>query len=121
MGVAYHSHYLVWFELGRTELMRNLGCPYAELEDRDGIAFPVIEAGVKYLASARYDDRLTVRASVTSMAGARIRFEYELVRAEDDRLLATGFTRHASVGRDGRPRRLPADLRNRLEPLENGK
>ena len=112
MGVAYHAHYLVWFELGRTELMRELGQPYAVLEERDGIAFPVIEAGVRYHAAARYDEELTLRTRLTSIGGVRVRFEYRLER--EGTALATGFTEHAAVGRNGQPCRLPEPLRRRL-------
>jgi acyl-CoA thioester hydrolase len=115
MGVAYHAHYLVWFELGRTELMREAGCAYGELEEREGIFFPVLELGARYLASARYDDRLVVVTTLSSVSGARVRFDYRLVREPDERLLATGFTEHAAVGADGRPMRMPAALRARLE------
>ena len=114
MGVAYHAHYLVWFELGRTELMRELGHPYGELEDDQGVRFPVVSAAVQYRAAARYDERLEVRTRLVEVGAARVRFDYELVRAEDRRLLASGFTEHASVGREGRPRRLPGELRRRL-------
>lgn len=114
MGVAHHTHFLVWFELGRTELMRELGCPYAEVEDEEGIFFPVAEAGARYFASARYDDVLEIATRVASAAGARVRFEYEIARIADGARLASGFTVHAAVGRDGRPRRLPERLRARL-------
>jgi acyl-CoA thioester hydrolase len=114
MGVAYHAHYLVWFELGRTELMRELGCAYGELEDRASIFFPVIDLGVRYLASARYDEELEVRTRLVSSGLARVRFEYELIRLEGDRVLATGYTEHAAVGSEGKPLRMPADLRQRL-------
>jgi acyl-CoA thioester hydrolase len=116
MNVVYHAHYLVWFELGRTELMRALGHAYGELEDRDGIFFPLIEVGARYRAPARYDDLLTVHTRVASVGGARVRFDYRVVREADHRLLATGFTEHASLGRDGRPTRMPAQLRRRLTP-----
>ena len=121
MQVAYHAHYLVWFELGRTELMRAAGCAYGELEDRNGIGFPVIAAGVKYLTSARYDDLLTVGTRLVSVGGARVRFEYRIVRDRDERLLATGFTEHATVGPGGRPMRMPAELRRRLEGRERAR
>jgi acyl-CoA thioester hydrolase len=112
MGVAYHGHYLVWFELGRTELMRQLGCPYAEVEDRAGLFFPVIEARARYLAPARYDDVLELRTDIAEVGGVRIRFDYRLSRG--DEVLATGSTEHAAVGRNGRPVRLPAGIRRRL-------
>ena len=114
MGVAYHAHYFVWFEMARTELMRQSGCAYKDLEDRDGLLFPVIRAEARYHASARYDDRLVVDARLVSVGGVRVRFEYELSERDGEKLLATGYTEHASVGRDGRPKRLPESLRRRL-------
>jgi acyl-CoA thioester hydrolase len=114
MGVVYHGNYLVWFELGRTELMRDLGCAYSELEDRRGLSFPVIEAHVRYHRSARYDERLTVRTRLQSVGRARVRFEYQVIRDGEETPLATGFTEHASVGADGRPTRLPDEVRRRL-------
>jgi acyl-CoA thioester hydrolase len=115
MGVAYHGHYLAWYEMGRTELMRELGCAYGDLERREGIFFPVVEAGSRYLVPARYDDLLQVRTRLVRIGGARVRFEYELIRSDDEQLLATGFTEHASVGAAGRPVRLPAGLREKLQ------
>lgn len=120
MGVAYHANYLVWFELGRTELMRELGCAYGELEERASIFFPVIELGVRYLASARYDEDLEVRTRLAAVGAARVRFEYRLVRPVSSQVLATGFTEHAAVGRDGRPLRLPSELRDRLRSWGGG-
>ena len=114
MGVAYHGHYLAWYEMGRTELMRELGCAYGELEQREGIFFPVVEVGSRYLAPARYDDLLQIRTRLAFVGGARVKFEYELVRDSDGRLLATGFTEHAAVGTGGRPIRMPAALRAQL-------
>lgn len=118
MGVAWHGHYLAWFELGRTEWMRDAGCPYGELEDECGIFFPVIHAGASYKAPARYDDELSVRTRLTRLGGAKVRFEYEVVRDAGEQLLATGFTEHGAVDPDGRPCRLPGDLRDRL--IEHG-
>ena len=114
MGVAHHTHYFVWFELGRTELMRDAGCAYGALEDGDGIFFPVIEAGAEYRASARYDEVIEIETRLTQAEGVRVRFDYVLCRPEDARVLSTGFTVHAACGRDGRPTRLPESLRARL-------
>jgi len=114
MGVAHHSHYFVWFELGRTELMRQAGCAYGALEDDDGVFFPVIEAGAEYLLPARYDEVLEIETRLASAGGVRVRFEYVLRRPDDARVLAKGFTVHASCGRDGRPARLPDTVRRRL-------
>lgn len=120
MGVAYHAHYLVWYELGRTELMRELGVAYGELEDRERLFFPVVAAGVNYLAPARYDEVLEVRTRLVAVGASRVRFEYELVRRHDGRRLSTGFTEHAAVGGDGRPVRLPGPVRERLRALVDG-
>jgi len=119
MGVAYHAHYLVWFEMARTELMREAGCTYREVEDHDGILFPVIQVGARYLRSARYDEQLEVVARLTSVGRARVRFDYELRRVDGGAPLASGFTAHAAVGRDGRPTGIPAEVRRRLQSRES--
>jgi acyl-CoA thioester hydrolase len=114
MGVAHHTHYFVWFELGRTELMREAGCAYGALEDGDGVFFPVVEAHAAFKASARYDEEVEIHTRLTTAGGVRVRFDYEVRRKGDGGLLATGHTVHASCGRDGRPMRLPDGLRERL-------
>lgn len=114
MGIAYHGHYLVWFEVGRTELMRQLGCIYATLEERDGIFFPVVELGARYHAPARYDERLIVSTQLGSVGAARVRFNYRVNHEGGNVLLATGYTEHAAVGKNGRAMRLPLQLRLRL-------
>jgi len=112
MGVAYHGHYFVWFELGRTELMRHLGCDYRLLEERDQLFFPVVAARARYLLPARYDDLLTVTTKLIRVTGVRVRFEYSI--HGEAGVLATGYTEHAAVGADGRPRRMPPEVRDRL-------
>ena len=114
MGIAHHTHYFVWFELGRTELMREAGCAYGALEENDGVFFPVIEAGAAYKASARYDETIEIETHLVSAEGARVRFEYAVRRASDGTLLATGFTVHAACGAEGRPMRIPEAIRVRL-------
>jgi acyl-CoA thioester hydrolase len=114
MGVAWHGHYLAWFELGRTELMRNLGCAYGALEDERGVHFPVIAVGARYVSPARYDDRVRVETRLVSVGRARVRFEYVARREGDGTRLATGFSEHASVDRDGKPLRLPSDVAQAL-------
>lgn len=121
MGVAHHTSHFVWFELGRTELMRDAGCTYGALEDEDGVFFPVTEAGAEYAAPARYDEELAIATRLAEVRGARVRFEYEITRVEDGRVVATGFTVHASCGRDGRPIRLPDALRRRLSGDEESR
>jgi acyl-CoA thioester hydrolase len=114
MNVVYHAHYLVWFEVGRTELMRELGCSYAALEDDEAIYFPLRELGARYHAPAHYDELLEVHTRLEAVGGASVRFAYRILRRGRVEPLVTGFTEHAAVGRDGRPRRLSAALRQRL-------
>lgn len=102
MGVVYHANYLVWFEVGRTEFMRAVGIPYTEFEARD-IMVPVVDASIKWLAPARYDDQLRVETRVAAMGHARIQFSYRIVRISDDRCLCEGQTTHGFITREGRP------------------
>jgi acyl-CoA thioester hydrolase len=114
MGVAWHGSYFAWFEVGRTDLLRERGMTYREHEQQD-LRLPVIEARASYRRPARYDDLLEIRTRVASHSGARVAFEYE-VHCEGARdPLATGFTAHAAVDRRGRPPRLPPELRRLLQ------
>ena len=113
MGVAHHTAHFVWFEIGRTEWMRARDLPYGRVED-DGIYLPVVEATCTYHAPARYDDLLRVRSCPAGFTGARVTFSYRIERAQDDALLVTGRTVHATVDGRGRPRRLPTRLREVL-------
>jgi acyl-CoA thioester hydrolase len=113
MGVAHHAEYFAWFEVGRTDLLRQCGMTYRELE-KDGLRLPVIEASARYLRPALYDDLLEVRTEVTAVHGARVGFAYEVRRDGAEKPLATGSTEHAAVDARGRPRRLPESLRRSL-------
>lgn len=113
MGVAHHASHFVWFEIGRTELMRQRGVTYAALEE-EGIFLPVIEAACAYHAPARYDELLTVLTGIEEAGAVRVRFTYRIERSADGVLLASGSTSHAAVDRNGRPRRLPDRLRGLL-------
>ena len=118
MGVAHHANYLLYMEDGRTRLMARLGCSYAELEGR-GWGLPVRKAEIRYRAPARYDEELVVRTRVSRIGAASVAFEYEIARAEDDLLLATGSTELACVRMDTaerRPVHLPDDIRALLTP-----
>ena len=97
MGVVYHANYLVWFEVGRVELMRSLGLSYKEMEQEEGCGIAVVEATCRYKAPARYDDELTVRTRIVGVRGSIVRFGYEIVRAADGLTLAEGATTHIVV------------------------
>lgn len=117
MNVAYHGHYLVWFEVGRTEFLRSMGGSYRAFEE-SGTLLMVVEAGVKYVGAAGYDDVLRVRTRIAEVRGVRMRFEYEILRGE--KRMATGFTVLASCDPTGRPKRLPAEFRARMETIQTG-
>jgi acyl-CoA thioester hydrolase len=106
MGVVYHANYFVWFEVGRTDLLRAAGWTYREME-AEGLSLPVIQAQCDYKQPARYDDELEVRTTGELMSPVRVAFSYEIVRPADGELLAIGKTVHATLDRDGRPSRLP--------------
>ncbi|CAN5529587.1 thioesterase family protein [soil metagenome] len=108
MGVVYYANYLRFFEGARAEYWRSLGRSYKDLEAAQ-IAMPVIEAHCKYKRPARYEDLLDIQTEVTEMRGASLRFSYTVRRGTED--LAAGFTRHAVIGPDGRPLRIPDFMR----------
>lgn len=110
MGIVYYANYLVWFEVARTDLLRQFGWTYREMEET-GIRLPVIEAHCEYQRPARYDDEVEVRASVRLLSPVRLEFTYEVVLAKEGTTAAVGTTRHAALTSDGRPCRLPARIR----------
>jgi acyl-CoA thioester hydrolase len=112
MGVVYYANYFVWFEIGRTDLLRTLGGTYREME-ADGLTLPVIEASCQYVAPCRYDDELTIVTQGRLLSPIRVAFSYAVERP-DGVVAARGRTEHAAIARDGRPRRLPALLREAL-------
>lgn len=114
MGVVYHANYLVWCEVGRTDLIRELGLPYAQLE-RDGVLLAVAEAGMRFHAPARYDDRIRVETTVSDVRSRTVTFEYRIFHVDTDARLVTASTTLIALDRDSRPTRLPDDLRRRLE------
>jgi acyl-CoA thioester hydrolase len=106
MGVVYYANYFVWFEVGRTEWLRESGWSYREME-AEGMTLPVIEAHCEYRQPARYDDEIEIRTRAQLLTPIRIRFDYEVVRGEQA-VVASGYTSHAALDATGKPRRLPA-------------
>ena len=117
MGVVYHGSYLPWFEVGRTDLMKQYGLPYRQLE-AEGYFLPVLEVGARYLKPARYDDTITIVTTLREKPLLRIKLEYEVRRG--DELLATGFTLHAFIDRAGRPVRPPASFQEKMNAVFAG-
>ena len=110
MGVVYYANYFVWFEVARADLLRTLGWSYREMEHA-GVSLPVIEAHCEYHRPARYDDELTVRAEGRLLSPIRMEFIYQVTRADDEVLAASGRTVHAALDPAGRPCRLPDRIR----------
>ena len=114
MGVVYYANYLRFFEGARNEWCRDHGVTYRDIEAA-GLMLPVIDATLRYLRPARYDDVLEIstRAAATRV---KLRFAYQVRRAGDSTILVTGHTVHASVSKEGRPTRFPAWLEEKLRP-----
>ncbi len=104
MGVVYYANYFVWFEVARTDWLRETGWSYREME-ADGVSLPVIEAHCDYRQPSHYDDDIEIRTRATLLSPVRVRFDYEVLRG--DSLLTVGHTVHAAVDATGRPCRLP--------------
>ena len=114
MGWAYYGNYLRWFEIGRAEMMRSLGRSYREVEERDGVLLPVLDARCRYFHGARYDERVTIETGVLDIARASLRFGYRIL-GEDGERCALGYTEHCVVNRDAKPVRPPAELAALIE------
>jgi acyl-CoA thioester hydrolase len=108
MGFLHHANYPIYFEQGRTELLRTLGLTYRDLEDQ-GFLLVLARLDVRYRAPARYDDLLTLETRVIRTTAARIEHGYRVLR--DGQLLAEGTTTLACVDRDGRLQAIPEFLR----------
>jgi acyl-CoA thioester hydrolase len=118
MGVVYHANYLVWFEVGRVEFIRQLGLDYKTMEQEDDALIAVAEATARYKAPARYDDELIIRTSLSGVRGPIVRFRYVVVRpvngSGDETVLCEGETVHFVVGRDMKRREMPAKYAERF-------
>ncbi len=120
-GVVYYGNYMRYFEIGRTEFMRDLVRSYKEIED-EGLVLPVIENYARYKASASYDDLLTIQTSLAEVKNVSCRFNYRIYLSNDpdkekSRLLVKGYTVHASVNRKGKISKLPKDVLNSLKKI----
>ena len=108
MGIVYHAHYLVWFEIGRTEWCRAAGLPYAGMEAA-GLFIPVTRVECSFRGRPRYDDAITVRTTMPTLARRGCEFAYEVFGPSLDRL-AEGATRHVFTDAGGRARSAPEEL-----------
>lgn len=122
MGVAYHAHYLVWCEIGRTDLIRTLGPSYAEIEEQ-GVRLAVAEATLRYVAPARYDDELRIETRLERAQSRLVTFSYRIVlerpavTGEPGALVATATTVLVSIDQAGRTRSMPPEVRAAFDRL----
>ena len=114
MGVVYHSHYLVWCEVGRTEHLRSLGTDYATVE-KAGTTLAVAEASLRYHAPARYDDLVRIETTLSSVRSRVITFDYLITNAETGDRLVTARTALIALTPDGKPHSLSPRMRELLE------
>jgi acyl-CoA thioester hydrolase len=109
MGLAHHGSYVAWFEEARTEWLRRRGKTYRQMEDA-GDLLQVVEFRASYLRPITYDDVVEIAVRLAERGKVTVTLEYDVTRADDGSPVATGTTRLACVGRDGRPRRLPPEI-----------
>ncbi|MGO9539389.1 MAG: acyl-CoA thioesterase [Terriglobales bacterium] len=107
MGVVYHANHFIWFEVGRVELLRQLGFSYKDMESEDGCFIAVVDAQCRYKAPVHYDDEVVVRTRLKHVRAKVIRFAYELRNASSGALLAEGETTHIVANAKMKPRPLP--------------
>lgn len=135
MGVVYHANYLNWFEIGRTEMIRQLGFTYRAMEE-EGILLPVVDLDIQYKSPAHYDDLVTVFTRITTFTPLRIHYEYEVRRLDEEERellvslangagelpgdkLVTGATRHVWVNRSWKPARLDKSVPKLYDALRS--
>jgi acyl-CoA thioester hydrolase len=119
MGRVYYSNYLVFFEVGRTHLIRQHWKPYSALES-DGYFLPVLEANCRYHHPIGYDDLIRIETHLSLARPTVLRFDYSLTCPEKSFLVAEGFTEHCFMNRDGKPRRMPPELFRMITQGANG-
>ena len=107
MGVVYHSNFVIWFEIGRVELIRQMGFRYRDMEQDDDCHIPVADMHVRYKQPVYYDDEIEVRTRLTEVHRSLLRFRYQVFRAGDETVLAEGETKHIVVNRQLKRRSLP--------------
>jgi acyl-CoA thioester hydrolase len=114
MGIAHHSNYVIWLEMGRVAFLDEMGFPYREVEKR-GVLLVVTQVGVKYRRPAVFDDEIILTTRLGALKSRLVRFEYAIERTSDNALLAEGFTEHIATDLEKRTVPIPQYLRDVLE------
>jgi acyl-CoA thioester hydrolase len=111
MGFVYHANYFRWFEIGRSEMFRSIGIPYKSIESK-GFFLPLSEMHCKFNGPSQYDDILVVETSIDTRYRAGMKFDYKIFSENNDKLLASGYTKHACIDSGGRVVRPPKFLKD---------
>jgi len=123
LGFVYHSNYVIWFERGRTELLRDIGYPYSQME-KDNVYLPVVELFVRYKKPARYDELVTVISFLKEVPESnckKLRIDYRIFDEKNETLLTEGYTVHIVVNESFKPSKAPQKLLDLLEKYLNEK
>ena len=118
MGFVYHANYFRWFEVGRSEMFRSMGIPYKSIESK-GFFLPLSEMHCKFNAPSQYDDILVIETSLDLHYRAGMKFDYQIFSENGDKLLVSGYTKHACVNSGGRVVRPPKFLMDRIAENTN--
>lgn len=102
MGIVHHSNYYAWFEVARTEFIASRGIKYSDME-KIGVMLPLIESGCNYKIGAKYEDQLIITTTITNITPVKVEFKYDVIRKNDGKLIASGFTKHVFVNNSFKP------------------
>lgn len=117
--MVYHANYLRFFELGRASMLRDMVCPYTEIE-ADGYVYPIIETGIKFYTPLYYDDPMWINTRPGELGKARIKFSYVITHAESGSIVCTGFTEHCALNSSGRPVRIDEKTKQLWQVFPSG-
>lgn len=115
MGIVYHANYIKWFEIGRGELLRELGIPYAII-DRMGYDLPLTEVSCRYKYPARYDQILLLETEMTDLRGASIKFSYVMWDEQKEKVIVEGESIQACLNKQGKVVRFPSGIIEKIKP-----
>jgi acyl-CoA thioester hydrolase len=118
MGIVYHTNYIKWFEIGRAELLRKLGAPYAQIV-ASGYNLPLTEVSCHFLYPARYDQIVVVETEIVYLRRATVKFNYVIRDEKQERVLVEGESVHACVNMQGKVVRIPMDIIDKIDPGKN--
>jgi len=115
LGIVYHTNYIKWFEIGRGELLRELGIPYSQIENM-GYNLPLTEVNCHYLYPARYDQIVLIETQIIFVKGASIKFRFLIWDEKQEKTLVEGESVHACLNKQGKIVRIPREITEKIDP-----